>query len=494
MIKIESYNEVFIRVFSEPSIEMELHRFFSFKVPGYQFTPRYKNKLWSGDIFLYNLQSKTLYAGLIDYVIEFAKRNKYQYTVVDGVYCESSITRDNVLSLAKEYNLHSKGKPIEIYDYQVDAIHTALRDNRALIISPTSSGKSLIIYNILRYHIQQGRKCIVVVPSTQLVEQLYSDFEDYSSSNKFPVSVHMQRLYSGFSKTFTTDCLITTWQSVVDMPKPFFNQFDVVVGDEAHQFKAKSMISIMEKLTDVKYRIGTTGTLDGSKVNKLVLEGVFGREFKVISTRELMDAGKVVELKISCILLKYNNETRAALKKFEYKDEIAWLVTNPARNKFIRNLAISTAGNTLVMFQFVDKHGKKLYELIKSKVGDKRKVFFVHGGIDTADREEIRKICQQENDAIIVASYGVFSTGINMPSIENVIFASPYKSKIKVLQTIGRGLRLNEGKTQCKLFDIADDLSYKSWRNHTLNHAAERYKLYNQEQFKVKLIEVDVHD
>lgn len=258
-----------------------------------------------------------------------------------------------------------------------------------------------------------------------------------------------------------------------------------------HTFKSKSLTTIMEKLTNIKYRIGTTGTLDGSKVNKLTLEGVFGREYKVISTKELMDSGKVADLKISCVIIKYDNETKQALRGFTYQNEMKWLVTNPDRNKFIRNLTISTQGNTLVLFQFIS-HGKTLFDYIKAKVKEGRKVFFIHGGIDTVAREEVRKICMNESDAIIVASYGVFSTGVSIPSIENIIFASPYKSKIKVLQSIGRGLRLNEGKSHCKLFDIADNLSYKSWKNHTLKHASERYQIYTGEQFKIKLIEVDL--
>lgn len=491
-IKIEYHSEVFLRVFAGSSIEQELSDFFRFRVEGYQYTPAYKNKMWDGYVRLYNLQTKTIYLGLIDYIHEFAKRNDYEVEVDSNIFKLNGTTIEEVQSFADSLNLYGRGKPIQIKDYQVQAVQTAIDRNRVLLLSPTSSGKSLMIYTLLRHHLYQDRKCIIVVPSTQLVEQLYADFEDYSSANGFKVSENCQKLYSGFSKDFTKEVLITTWQSVINQPKPWFNQFDVIFGDEAHQFKSKSLTTIMERLDNVKYRIGTTGTLDGLKVNKLVLEGIFGRVFTVTTTRELMDNKSVVELKISCLLLKYDAETRQALKEFTYQEEMNWLVTHPARNKFIRNLAISTKGNTLVLFQYVDKHGKKLYEMINSKISEGRKVFFVHGGVATTDREEIRTICEKENDAIIVASFGVFSTGINMPSIENIIFASPSKSKIRNLQSIGRGLRLKDGKTVCKLFDITDDLSWKSHKNHTLNHGAERYKLYMAEQFKTKMIEVNI--
>jgi superfamily II DNA or RNA helicase len=248
----------------------------------------------------------------------------------------------------------------------------------------------------------------------------------------------------------------------------------------------------MEKMDSIRYRIGTTGTLDNKKVHQLVLEGIFGPVHRVTTTKALMDSGKLTTLNITCVVLKYSEEIRKGLKNQTYQEEMDWLVSNEKRNKFIRNLAVTSKGNTLVLFQYVEKHGKVLYELIKDKVHEDRKVFFVYGGTDVADREAIRHITEGENDAIIIASYGTFSTGINIPSIENVVFASPSKSKIRNLQSIGRGLRLKDGKTSCNLYDIADDLHWKSWKNHTLNHAAERYKTYAEEEFKLKLVEVNL--
>jgi superfamily II DNA or RNA helicase len=306
------------------------------------------------------------------------------------------------------------------------------------------------------------------------------------------VSTHCQKLYSGFPKEFIKDVLITTWQSIYLQPRAWFKQFNVIFGDEAHQFKAKSLTGVMEKMDGIRYRIGTTGTLDNKKVHRLVLEGIFGPVHKVTTTKTLMETGRLSTLNIMCIILKYTEEIRKERKNNTYQEEMDWIVSCDKRNKFIRNLAVKSSGNTLVLFQFVEKHGKILYEMIKERVHDNRKIFFVYGGTDVSDRESIRHITEQESDAIIVASFGTFSTGINIPSIENVIFASPSKSKIRNLQSIGRGLRLKDGKTQCNLFDIADDLHWKSWKNHTLNHAAERYKTYAEEEFKTKIVEVDL--
>ena len=284
--------------------------------------------------------------------------------------------------------------------------------------------------------------------------------------------------------------MITTWQSVYLQPKSWFKQFDVIFGDEAHQFKAKSLSTVMEKLEHVRYRIGTTGTIDNKKVHKLVLEGMFGPVHKVTTTKELMDSNRLATLNISCIILKYDEVTRQSRNKNLYQDEMDFIVLHDKRNNFITNLSLKMNGNTLVLFQYVEKHGKVLYELIKQKAEEGRKVFFVYGGVDTEDREAIRHITEKESNAIIIASYGTFSTGINIPSLENVIFASPTKSKIRNLQSIGRGLRLKDGKTECNLYDIADDLHWKSWKNHTIKHFAERVKTYAEEKFTYRFVEV----
>jgi len=492
MIKIEKLDEVYVRVFSDGSIEQELADFFTYEYPGARFTPQFRARLWDGKVRLYDQVRKTLYVGLVSYVEEFATRNGYGIEYVTPVFHQNNITHQIVEDYAKSLNPHGRGKPIEIRDYQIEAVKTALDKERTLLLSPTASGKSFIIYTTMRWHIAHDRKCIIIVPTTSLVEQLFTDFEDYSSANGFNTDGACQKLYAGFTKQFSKDVLITTWQSVYLQPKSWFAQFDVIFGDEAHQFKAKSLTTVMEKMDKIRYRIGTTGTLDNKKVHRLVLEGMFGPVHKVTTTKALMDSGRLTTLNIMCVMLKYNEEIRKAQKNKTYQEEMDFLVSNEKRNKFIRNLAVKSEGNTLVLFQYVEKHGKVLYELIKDKVHENRKVFFVYGGTDTTDREAIRHITEGESDAIIIASFGTFSTGINIPSLENVIFASPSKSKIRNLQSIGRGLRLKDGKTKCNLFDLADDLHWKSWKNHTLNHAAERYKIYAEEEFKVKIIEVDL--
>ena len=275
------------------------------------------------------------------------------------------------------------------------------------------------------------------------------------------------------------------------MPKEYFQQFDYVIGDEAHLFKAQSLTTILTSCINAKYRIGLTGTLDGTKTHQLVLEGLFGPVNKVITTKELIDKKQVSDFEIKCLVLKHPDEKCKELKDKTYQEEIEYLISSEARNKFIKNLAVSLGKNTLVLYQMVDKHGKILYDNIRNteKIGN-RKVFFVHGGTDTADREEIRRIMEIENDAIVVASFGTFSTGINIRNLHNIIFASPSKSRVRNLQSIGRGLRQAEGKEQATLYDIADDLRWKKHMNYTLKHFVERTKIYTEEQFPFKLYKI----
>lgn len=489
IIKIEKLDEVYVRVFSDPSIEQEIVDFFTYEYPGARFTPQFRARLWDGKVRLYDALRKTLYVGLVGYVEKFAERNGYQIEYLNEVVVQNDLQYEDIERFVKALELPEK---IEIRDYQIDAIQRAINNERTLLHSPTGSGKSFIIYSLIRHYVSLNQKCILIVPSTSLVEQMYSDFEDYSQLNGWSVKQHCQKLYSGFTKDFSCDVLITTWQSVYLQPKAWFRQFNVLFGDEAHQFKAKSLTTVMEKMDRVRYRVGTTGTIDNKKIHKLVLEGMFGPVHKVTTTKQLMDSQRLAKLNITCVVLKYSEEIRKERKNNTYQEEMDWLVSCEPRNKFIRNLAVKSKGNTLVLFQYVEKHGKVLYDLIRNKTHEDRKVFFVYGGTETTDREEIRHITEGESDAIIIASYGTFSTGINIPSIENVIFASPTKSKIRNLQSIGRGLRLKDGKSECNLYDLADDLHWKSWKNHTLNHAAERYKIYAEEEFDIKLVEVNL--
>ena len=479
---ISKKNEVYLHIESEIHVHYELADQFTFEVPGAQFSPSYKKRYWDGKIRLFNVQTKEIYIGLLDRIVQFCKDHEYTYEFKDNKYyglpfeVNDGISKEGVKDYVTAISRH---KP---RDYQIDGVYDALRHNRKLLISPTASGKSLMIYSLVRYYVEKQQNILIVVPTTSLVEQMYKDFEDYG----WNVGSYCHKVYAGKERETDSQVIITTWQSIYKLPTQYFSRFNVVIGDEAHQFKSKSLISIMTKLANAKYRFGFTGTLDGSQTHKWVLEGLFGPSYKIIKTDELMSKGHLAKLDINVILLKH------LPNKFEtYEDEVKYIIGHQRRNKFIKNLALDLKGNTLILFARVEGHGQPLYELINnSNQIENRHVFFVHGGVDTEDREKVREITEKENNAIIVASYGTFSTGINIKNLHNVIFASPSKSRIRNLQSIGRVLRKGDKKTKATLYDIADDISYKSRKNYTLNHLIERIKIYNEENFNYDIVNI----
>jgi len=499
VIEVRSMNAANLRVITENAIAYELQDYFTFEVPGAKYTPAYKRRVWDGKIRLFNAYSGLLPAGLMDYLATFAKDRGYE-VCIDSTVAQPEIKFDcdKVREFIKALKPTANGQPLEPHDHQVDAVCHALNQSRCVLLSPTASGKSLAIYSMVRYYqnaIAPNRKILIVVPTISLVAQLYADFKDYSSTVSWDANENCHRIVGGESKLTDKQIVISTWQSIYKLPRAWFDNFEVVIGDEAHLFKAQSLNSIMNKLTECPYRIALTGTLDGSKIHKLAIEGLFGPVHRVITTRELMDRNLLANLRIECLLLRYPPEVRKTVCGLDYHSEIDWLVNCEKRNEFIAFLASATRGNTLVLFNYVEKHGKPLFELIKKTamtVIEDRKVFFVAGETELEQREGIRNIVEKEDNAIIVASYGTFSTGINIRSLKNVIFASPSKSRIRILQSIGRQLRKCEGKHIAKLYDIADDLHHGENLNYTLQHFLKRVKIYESEQFRYKLVKMPI--
>jgi superfamily II DNA or RNA helicase len=476
-------NEAFIQFECDRNIAQELSDYFTFYVPGYQFVPAYKSRLWDGKIRLADLRSFSIYHGLVPYIEKFCKERDYTLEIDSDVSTTENYSAIEAAEFVKSLKL-----PHEIRDYQLKSFIHAIRNRRILLLSPTASGKSLILYCIIRYlQSSDAKRGLLIVPTTSLVEQMYSDFASYGYDSE----EYCHRQYAGKEKHTNKFLTITTWQSIYKNEGDYFEQFDFVLGDEAHQFKAKSLTTILSGCTAAKYRIGTTGTLDGTQTHRLVLEGLFGPVYKATSTAELIEKKQLADFSIKCLILKYSDTICKESKSWDYNQEIEYIVMNKARNDFIRNLVLSLNGNSLVLFQFVEKHGKHLYENIKEHAG-KRKVFFVFGGTDVEIRESIRAITERELDAIIVASYGTFSTGVNIRNLHNVIFSSPSKSRIRNLQSIGRGLRLGDNKEAATLFDIADDFRIGKFTNYTLKHFVERVKIYDEEKFNYKFYNIEL--
>jgi superfamily II DNA or RNA helicase len=487
---ISRIDDVYIKVHCDPDVAYELSEYFTFNVPGARFHPKVKNKMWDGKIRLYNVMTKRVYAGLRLYVEMFARSRDYTVEYSDpNEFCDTEFSRIEAQEFATK---RIKKTDIEYRDYQLDTFAHAVRSKRALFLSPTASGKSLMIFLTSMYLHKpnlKGKQILIVVPTTSLVHQMATDFGDYIQADP---NLFCHRILSGADKNTAKPIVISTWQSIYKLPKSWFNDFHVIIGDEAHLFKAKSLTDIMSKLTDCPYRFGFTGTLDGTETHKLVLEGLFGPVKKVTTTAELINNNTLSKFKIKAIVLNYSQDSRKAHCKDKYADEIDYITNNAVRTKFINNLAMSLKGNSLILFRN-KAHGRAIYNMLQDKMKENgRELYYVDGDVDGEIREDIRKEVENIQDGIIVASLGTFSTGINIKNLHNVIFASPSKSRVKVLQSIGRGLRKLSTKNLFTLYDIADDMSWKSEKNHTILHFVERVKMYNEEKFDYKIFNVEL--
>jgi superfamily II DNA or RNA helicase len=496
-IEIHKKNESFLKIRCSRGVAQELSDYFSFYVPGYKFNPKYKAKVWDGIIRVFSAYTQELPCGLINRLIKFCKEREYSYKIC---YDNSSeeLDTDSIKQYIKDLNIHSKGEKITARDYQVLGLFLALKQKRNILLSATSSGKSLIAYLISRYLIEHGcKKGLIIVPTVSLCSQLESDFQDYSSNTDWDVYDNVHTIFSGQEKSSNKPIIISTWQSLHNIEnKSFFEEFDFVINDEVHLAQASSISDIINNCINSIYKIGMTGTLSGSKTHENVLTGLFGEPIRISSTKELIDKKQATDLKIKCLLLKYDEDicNKFRKQKLKYQEEIKYIISNKHRNIFIKNLAISMNKNTLLLFQLVESHGKILYDLIKdSKLIGNRKVFFIHGKTEIEDRESIRSIVESEENAIIIASNGVFSTGVSIKNLHNVIFTHPSKSRIRTLQSIGRILRLNNDKDHATLYDIVDDLSTDSYQNFAVIHFLERIKFYNQEKFNYKLYNIKLN-
>jgi len=485
MIKVEYINDIWMNVFTTGGVEHDLSDYFSFYVPGYRFMPKYKNKIWDGKIRLYTAYNPKMYLGLLSVLIEYAKLMNEEIEIDPRVIkCFwSSTDSEYIENFINNLDIRSNGELINPYEHQIKAVSAGIQLNRMTLLSPTSSGKSLVAYCLIRYYLEHHTddNILVIVPNTMLVEQLVSDFADYSSNDTWSAEDNCHKIYSGKEKQTDKRITITTWQSVYKQPRIWFDRYQVCINDETHQAKAKSITSIMEKLPECPVKIGMTGTLDGAECNKLIITGLFGPVQEFVTTSQLMDKGLVAKLKIENIILQYPDEECKAVKSLTYQKEIKHIVNHVSRNNLVADCAATQSETCLILANNV-AHCKSLYELCKKKTTG-REIFLITGGTKANIRDEIRKSAELHQAAIIVATYGCLSTGVSIKNIHAVIFASPTKSMIRTLQSIGRGLRISSSKWKVKLYDIVDDLTHGRHKNYAMKHFIERLKIYNQQKF-----------
>lgn len=492
-VRVRLIDHATAQVDAEASVIAELSDKLTFEAPGAQFDPRVKKGQWDGMIRMFDRRKQTIPAGLAERVRQFCEAGGYVYQGYTPP--ETPVTEDQVNAFLDTLSIPSK---FERRPYQVTALTTAIRTGRQLMLSPTSSGKSMIIYTLLRWY---NLKTLIVVPTIGLTLQMRGDFADYGFD---PANVALIGGGERAEVSSKAQVVVSTWQSIADMEPEWFDQFGLIVGDEAHLFTAQSLTGIMMKARRTAHRFGFTGTLRGTKVHQLQLEGLFGPVTKVTTTRELMDMGYVAKLDVQCVVLRHPKEARRAIddmvkearKKgsrqtkgaLSYQKEIQYIFDCETRNRFIVRMATKLKGNVLILFQHVE-HGQRLYDMLVAETD--RPIHLIDGGTDGLERDEIRGLIDGSDDNILVASTGTSSTGVSIRRINHLIMASPGKGRVLKLQSIGRSLRLAEDKDSATVYDLADEIPGPD-RNHTLRHLGERVQIYSEEQFEFKVSRVDL--
>ena len=501
-IRIKPENYTFMRVGADAGVRLELQEHFSFFAPNYKWHPKFKSRIWDGKLRLFNPSRSLLHLGLFWELFKFCEERNYkiifdtdeQYGSVKDIFAEDDVSKEDVEILD---SIPSKYDP---RDYQMNAILWGLKKKRGVIKSPTGSGKSLLLYFLSMWFLQKQKdqSVLVIVPTTSLVEQMEGDFKTYSKG-LLPDSM-IEKIYSGQNRNPEARITISTWQSLYNIDgrdaEQFYSRFGLVLHDEVHLGTAKCIAAVSERCFEAKYKFGFSGSLKDTTLSKLQLKGLYGETFSAITTNELQKRKQLADLKINCLVLKYPDSVKKSFinGKPDYQKEVSFILESDNRNKFIARLSLDQKKNTLVLFNYVEKHGKPLFKTLQDlNQEENRKIFFVSGSTDVDNRESIRQIVETEENAIICASSGTFSTGINIVNIHNIIFAFSTKSQIRVIQSIGRALRVGEGKTSATLFDIIDDISWKSRTNYGVKHATQRMEYYAEEKFKYKTTMIDFH-
>jgi superfamily II DNA or RNA helicase len=490
-----SHNKKFLVIDSCTELEYEqLKISLTKKIEGWRFHPLVKKRVWDGNISF--IKRNKIPSGLWKEVVDICKEYDFKLSM-NGItdLFNTDITESEFLDWVNDFFKDSEIKP---RDYQIDAAFKILKYRRCLAELATSAGKTLISFMIVAYMMERlnKKKILFIVPNVSLVLQATGDFEEY---NKSRIQLKIQQIYSGVKIRPSSNIVIGTYQSLVKKDEEYFNQFDVVMVDETHKAKANSIQKIMDKCWHCDYRFGLSGTIPKrGTVNRLSLMSAMGPLVTQVKANYLQDEGYIAKCKVLQIHMDYatvaQKESFAFLSKNPidrqrlFSLEQNFINENEKRLDFVCQVVKKSTSNSLVLFHKI-AYGEKLYQKLRS-ITDK-KVYYVDGSINADLREEFKRRMEKNDDVIIVASYGTFSTGISIKNIHNIFFTESFKSEVIIRQSIGRGLRQHHSKDIVKIYDFIDDFRYKDdeldWMNYIYRHGQERRKIYKEEKFPFEL-------
>jgi superfamily II DNA or RNA helicase len=484
---------------SKVEIARNLSEYFSQWSPSYKYDWRYKKHVWDGKIRFYNSRKSTLPIGLIEDFKKFCKVFDYTYSIDSAIEINnfSGNTPEEIqkfiIDFVSKLNIPKK---FEIRNYQYKYLTKFINKNVELLESPTASGKSLIIYMCVRYalnFLEEDQKILIIVPTIQLVRQMVGDFSDYG----FDSEANCAEIYGGSKDQIlklktNKKIIVSTWQSLYNLNPNEFLKIGMVVGDEVHEFGAEKSKSVILNCINVQYRLGTTATLRTDPCSSWTVQGMFDIPSKYIDTMTLVDKGFIAPFTVNVMNLIYDDETCSDAKGLTYIEEMDFIDLQEEKIDFIIKLVekiVEKNENVLVLFKRI-KYGNRLLEKIKEVTGIEP--YYVDGSVSMSDREEVRGAMEKNNSLVAVCSFGTFSRGINIKNLSNVILTNTTKAEIKILQSIGRVLRLHENKKKAKIWDIVDNLKTKKAINYAMKHFFERKEIYDKNGFEVKFFDVTI--
>lgn len=519
MLHFKFLNHSFGRIVADDTEElMSIWEGFSFYVPGYRFMPSYERGTWDGKIHLVNLSKKTFPVGLLAKFQAWCDDVGIKYNVDSKFIPKSILDASQVRSFICSKKYYSKGEEIFPRESQIESIIRSIQMKRCINICPTSFGKSLCIFIQALYHLETyGHKVVIVVPNVNLVRQFTNDIKDYCTGSEAVELPVVQQIFSGLTKDVgaDTDIVVTTWQSIYKLPSEWINQFGLIVLDEAHKGSANCIRKVFEQATEVKYRTGWTGSLKESSLVEIQAEALIGPVKTITTTAELMDAGVVANLTIMLTRFEYKqsqvNEFHEYMKtkqemtgKNTYPDEIKFLETNRHRSRTILRMADCFGKTGMLLYTHL-AHGKDLYEMAR-EMFPKKTIYRIDGsvvernGVKYGTYEELKGEIESEKNAMLICSFGVFSTGVSIKNIHYIVFTIPVKSYVRTVQSIGRGLRVSNSKNAVVLVDVIDDLcgknksGKKGRENYAYKHFRERFSTYADQKFKYKLTSIQIEN
>ncbi|MGL4523041.1 MAG: DEAD/DEAH box helicase family protein [Bacilli bacterium] len=489
----------FVKVEADYNIICEMRDYFSFEVDGYKFNPRFRAGFWDGKIRLMELDG-TLPVGLVSMAKMFASNMDYEISIDPRLDVKPQLTRSEFDQWVGSLDIYAGNTKIDPHWYQGDSVFHAINKRRATLNLPTSAGKSLIQALLSRWFLENYEsKVLVIVPTTSLVNQMQDDFVDYRLFPRQAIG-----LMGGGKKNFCSPdsvVVVSTWQTAVKQSPEWFKQFGMLLVDECHLSTGKSISTLVKNMRHCEYKFGLSGSLKDGKANVLQYIGMFGDVFRPVDTAKLMEDGQVAQLEVKSVMIKYPDEECAKYSSLDYAQEIKVITNHKKRNLWVCALAQKLAQrdeNVLLLFKHT-AHGKMMYDHLKAKYGDK--VHYISGETKSETRVALRGTAENDTGLIIVASYGVLSTGVSIKRLHHLIFSHPIKSKVTVLQSIGRVLRKHGTKTEAIVWDLCDILAQRTKTgaknpykkiNYAFKHALERIKRYNEEKFSYKIIKVEL--